>query len=62
MLLTGLCCSTCTDTGDRVVLVCIIDGVVFLLTLIWCLFHPMLPQWHVKDPGHSAKIADGRPL
>ena len=20
----------------------------------------MLPQWHVKDPGHSAKSADGR--
>ena len=22
--------------------------------------HPVLPQWHVKDPGHSAKSADGR--
>ena len=21
---------------------------------------PVLPQWHVKDPGHSAKSADGR--
>ena len=21
---------------------------------------PMLPQWHVKDPGHSAKSAGGR--
>ena len=21
---------------------------------------PVLPQWHVKDPGHSAKGADGR--
>ena len=20
----------------------------------------MLPQWHVKDPGHSAESADGR--
>ena len=20
---------------------------------------PMLPQWHVKDPGHSAKSAGG---
>ena len=20
----------------------------------------MLPQWHVKDPGHSSKRADGR--
>ena len=20
----------------------------------------MLPQWHIKDPGHSAKSADGR--
>ena len=22
---------------------------------------PVLPQWHVKDPGHFAKIAGGRP-
>ena len=22
--------------------------------------HPMLPQWHVKDPDHSAKSASGR--
>ena len=21
---------------------------------------PVLPQWHVKDSGHSAKSADGR--
>ena len=21
---------------------------------------PMLPQWHIKDPGHSAKSAGGR--
>ena len=21
---------------------------------------PALPQWHIKDPGHSAKSADGR--
>ena len=21
---------------------------------------PVLPQWHVKDPGHSAKSAGGR--
>ena len=21
---------------------------------------PVLPQWHVKDPGHSARSADGR--
>ena len=21
---------------------------------------PVLPQWHVKDPGHFAKSADGR--
>ena len=29
----------------------------------WLLFGihyiPVLPQWHVKDPGHSAKSADG---
>ena len=21
---------------------------------------PVLPQWHIKDPGHSAKCAGGR--
>ena len=30
----------------------------------WFLFSvhstPMLPQWHVKDPGHSAKSAGGK--
>ena len=30
----------------------------------WLLFdvrsNPVLPQWHVKDPGHSAKSTDGR--
>ena len=30
------------------------------LTLIRCPFHPVLPQWHVKDPGHPAKGAGGR--
>ena len=30
-----------------------------VLTLIRCPFHPVLPQWHVKDPGHSAKSAGG---
>ena len=32
--------------------------------LCWLLFgvhsNHVLPQWHVKDPGHSAKSADGR--
>ena len=23
-------------------------------------FTPVLPQWHIKDPGHSAKSADSR--
>ena len=32
----------------------------FVLTLIRYPFHPMLPQWHVKDPGHSAKSESGR--
>ena len=33
-----------------------------VLTLIRCPFHlwPLLPQWHVKDPGHSARSAGGR--
>ena len=30
------------------------------MTLIRCPFHPVLPQWLVKDPAHSAKSADGR--
>ena len=35
-----------------------------VLTLIWCPSPPppipVLPQWHVKDPGRSAKSAGGR--
>ena len=31
-----------------------------VLTLIQCLVHPMLPQYTVKDPGHSAQSACGR--
>ena len=31
-----------------------------VLTLIQCPFHSVLPQWHVKDPGYSAKRAGGR--
>ena len=30
-----------------------------MLTLIQCLFQPKLPQWYVKDSGHSAKSALG---
>ena len=30
-----------------------------MLTLIRCPFHPVLPQWHVEDPGHSAESAGG---
>ena len=30
-----------------------------MLTLIRCLI-PVLPQWHVKDPSHTAKSAGGR--
>ena len=30
-----------------------------VLTLILCPFHPVLPQWHVKDPGHSGKSSGG---
>ena len=30
-----------------------------MLTLIRCPHHPVLPQWHVKDPGLSAENADG---
>ena len=33
-----------------------------VLTLIRCPFHPHDTQWHVKDPGHSAKSAGGRLL
>ena len=31
-----------------------------MLTLIQFPFHPVLLQWHVEDPGHSAKSAGGR--
>ena len=31
-----------------------------MLTLIGCSFHPVLPQWRVKDSGHSAKSVGGR--
>ena len=32
-----------------------------MLTLIRCpCSTPVLPQWHIKDPGHSAKSAGGR--
>ena len=32
----------------------------FVLTLMPCQFHPVLTQWHVKDPEHFAKAACGR--
>ena len=39
----------------------LLQGQLCVLTLIRCSFHPrVLPQWHVKDPGHSAKSAGGR--
>ena len=31
-----------------------------VLTHIWCPFDPMLLQWRMKDPCHSAKCAGGR--
>ena len=30
-----------------------------MLTPIRYPFHPVLPQWYVKEPGHSAKSAGG---
>ena len=36
------------------------QGKLSVLTLIWYPFYPMLPQWHIKDPSHSAKSAGGR--
>ena len=30
------------------------------LLLFGVRYTPVLPQWHVKDPGHSAKCAGGR--
>ena len=32
----------------------------FCADFIQSLFHPVLSQLHVKDPGHSAKNAGGR--
>ena len=31
-----------------------------VLTLIRCLFQPLLMQWHIKDPSHSDRSAGGR--
>ena len=31
-----------------------------MLTLIRYPFHPVLPQWYVKEPGHSINSAGGR--
>ena len=37
------------------------SGVNFVCWLLFGVrFTPVLPQWHVKDPGHSAKSAGGR--
>ena len=37
-----------------------LDGDCSRTILVRCLFHPVLPQWHVKDSGHFAKTAGGR--
>ena len=43
-----------------------INFVCWLLLVIWCLFHPMLLQWHVKNKqqnkknSHSTKSVGGR--
>ena len=37
----------------------LLQGLLSVLTLIQCLLHPVLLQWHVKVSGHSAKSADG---
>ena len=31
-----------------------------MLTLIWDPFQPVLSQWHIKDPSHSAESISGR--
>ena len=35
-----------------------------VIFVCWLLFgvrsNPVLPQWHIKDPGHSAKSTGGR--
>ena len=30
------------------------------MSKINCYYVPVLPQWHVKDPGHSANSVGGR--
>ena len=39
---------------------CLLQGQLFVLTHSVSVSPPMVPQWHVKDPGHSAKSAGGR--
>ena len=36
------------------------SGKIFLHSYFSIHSTPMLPQWHVKDPGHSAKSAGSR--
>ena len=38
----------------------LLQSLLSVLTPVWCKFHPVLPQLHVKDAGHSAKSAGGR--
>ena len=38
----------------------LLQSQLFVLTLIWCPFHSVSRQWHVKDPSYSDKSADGR--
>ena len=38
----------------------LLESQLCVLTPIRCPFHPVLPQWHVKDPGYSNKNAGGR--
>ena len=36
------------------------SGIKFLCLFLFGVCSTMLPQWHLKDPGHSAKSASGR--
>ena len=49
-----------SKSNQRLVVNFLLQSLLSALTLIQSPFNPMLPQWHVKDPGHSAGSAGGK--
>ena len=49
-----------SKSNQRLVENFLLQSLLSALTIIQSPFNPMLPQWHVKDPGHSAGTAGGK--